>query len=137
MKKEIFCTNDKCKFYFEDNCFCNDTTVHISRDGCESFKEGVHDGYKNSCSCGYMHEESNISKIVKCSFFEQCNNFICDKCKILIAGLNICKPCFDRMMEYLKNNKENNFLEDCDNNYDSFNSRIDLLDETEDKFFKD
>jgi len=48
MANYIFCTNSRCKYYFEDDCIknLNNERVEINYDGkCETFEYGVFEGY--------------------------------------------------------------------------------------------
>ena len=49
MAINMMCTNDKCVYYFEDNCMrnLNEERLELDKNGnCVTFKEGVNENYK-------------------------------------------------------------------------------------------
>ena len=50
MAINMMCMNDKCKYYWEDNCMrnINEERIEIDESGkCETFEEGVNELYKD------------------------------------------------------------------------------------------
>lgn len=48
MAINMMCMNDKCKYYYEDNCIrnLNEERIDVDRNGrCETFEEGICDWY--------------------------------------------------------------------------------------------
>lgn len=49
MALNLMCSNSKCVHYFEDNCIkhLNDERIILDENGkCETFEEGICEGYK-------------------------------------------------------------------------------------------
>ncbi|MDF2950521.1 MAG: hypothetical protein K0S18_104 [Anaerocolumna sp.] len=73
MAINVMCMNDRCKFYWEDNCMrnLNEERIEISKEGkCETFEEGVSEWYaaEEQCANYKMHNEVYAElTVINCS----------------------------------------------------------------------